>query len=289
MKNRKIFTALLYMLICCTIFTACTHNAGTASSETETPSDTSSDVASETSSDISSGTSSETSTGTSSEITSETSSVSETADSSDADDPQAEAETDTVFESAYDLYYETVTYHEHGLLVCPEGGYAKTMTTEEIAEMLGAETVNLLDAVSFPLELSSGERSVLFYGDDTVFYGAELLYTDDEQDTTVTVAFNPDHQVVRGGYYVGTGLDVDFMASVGSSVVLTVSETNEIEGHAVALGITTAYQTSGDASGLTAIPVLIASFTCSDMNYVIEGRCISETDFLRIVYAVLTA
>jgi hypothetical protein len=196
---------------------------------------------------------------------------------------------DNTFDSAFGLTYEAVEIRENGLLVAPEDGYEEALDEEELKAQLGPDIATLLDATAFPLSLHTDETTVAFYEDDTICWGAELVYTDpDHENASITVAFNPDHQVVRSYYYAGSDLETDYVSNVFASQPLVTTQDNLLNGTSVSLGHTFLYWGSDDQGTLQKADTFVASFQHGGVNYLVEAVSLTEADFLRIVYAILS-
>lgn len=197
-------------------------------------------------------------------------------------------DTNSGFESSYGLLYEEVEYHDNGLLVNPENGYEKTLDHQELEHQLGTELSMVLDAVLFPLKRCLDDTMVAFYEDGTVCWGTELTYRSPyDENIVVSVAFNADHQVVRGGYYVSENSNVDYTSNAFLSKPLLVSNSNYIKETAVMLGHSECYLGFDEQGEIKKADVLIASFRYNDTNYVVESVSLNETDFFRIVNSIL--
>jgi hypothetical protein len=159
----------------------------------------------------------------------------------------------------------------------------------ELDEKIGPDIAALLDTTAFPLSRYTDETTVAFYEDDTICWGAELVYTDpDHENASITVAFNPDHQVVRSYYYAGVDVETDYVANVFASEPLVTTQENLLNGTSVSLGHTFLYLGSDDQGGLQKADTFVASFQHGGVNYLVEAVSLTEADFLRIVYAILS-
>jgi hypothetical protein len=196
---------------------------------------------------------------------------------------------DDTFDSAFGLSYEAVEIRENGLLVAPEDGYEVAWDSDELKAQIGQDIATILDATVFPLSCYTGETTVAFYEDDTICWGAELVYTvPDHENASITIAFNPDHQVVRSYYYAGLDLETDYVSNVFASEPLVTTQDNLLNGTSVSLGHTFLYLGSDAQGGLQKADTFVASFQHGGVNYLVEAVSTTEADFLRIVYAILS-
>jgi hypothetical protein len=94
--------------------------------------------------------------------------------------------------------------------------------------------------------------------------------------------------VVRSYYYAGSDLETDYVSNVFASEPLVTTQDNLLNGTSVSLGHTFLYLGSDEQGGLQKADTFVASFQHEGVNYLVEAVSLTEADFLRIVYAILS-
>ncbi len=178
-----------------------------------------------------------------------------------------------------------------GLLIAP----SDSVKIETDLSLLFGE--NMMTAISESLSnlsLTSTEAMVVYNSDGTLRYGASLVYLSDEDDNlSLEISLNPDGSVITGNYYY---IDEDPYVDTSSEKFGKQLETipdfikpNNIIGDVdVWLGHTVQYGADEQGNKIE-LDVFVGSFSLSNNNYVVESIGLSQTEFLEVVFAMLTS
>lgn len=178
-----------------------------------------------------------------------------------------------------------------GLLIAPSDS---VRVETDLSLLFGEDMITAISESVSNLYLTSTKAMVVYNSDGTLRYGASLVYlSDKDYNLSLEVSLNPDGSVITGQYYY---IDVDPYVDRRSEKFGKQLETipdfikpNNIIGDVdVWLGHTVQYGGDGKGNKIE-MDIFVGSFSLSNNNYVVESIGLSQTEFLEVIFAMLTS